>query len=534
METNETIHRMLGKRRTSRRDFIRDAVALGLSATAASALWSKTAKATPQSGGHLKAGVSGANAADSLDPTTFSDTFMLSVGFSIRDNLTAIASDNSVEGAAAESWEPSADATKWVFNLRKGVEFSNGKSLEAGDVIASINQHRGEDTKSGAKGVVAAIDDIVADGKDKVVFKLKSGDADFPYILSDYHLNILPNKDGEVDWRSGVGSGAYILEEFQPGIRAILKRNPNRWQQEIGFVESAELVAVNDANARQTALVSGELDAINKPDLKTIHFLKQSKAVQVVDVPGRLWHAAIMQVNAAPFDDNNLRMALKYGIDREEYLQKVLKGYGTLGNDNPIGQAFRYHAADIPQRKYDPDKARYHLKKSGHANTQLNLHTGELFPGAVSASELYQHQAEKAGLDIKLVRHPADGYWSEVWNVLPFTWVWWGPRITEDLILSLAFLGSSSWNDTRIDIDRLNKLIVGARAELDDKKRAEMYREVQLIIRDEGGDVVPAFANLLQAVSDKVGVPKDDSGNWKIAGSWEMDGGHFIKRWWLA
>jgi len=61
-----------------------------------------------------------------------------------------------------------------------------------------------------------------------------------------------------------------------------------------------------------------------------------------------------------------------------------------------------------------------------------------------------------------------------------------------------------------------------------------MYRDVQFIIRDEGGDVVPAFANLVQAVSDKVGVPKNDAGNWEIAGSWEMDGGHFIKRWWLT
>ncbi len=534
MERDDILKRILRDRHMTRREFLVGATALGLTVPAASAMWSTAAKATPKSGGHMKAGVSGANTADSLDPTTFNDTFMLTVGFSVRDNLTAVASDNSVEGAAAESWEPSDDAATWVFDLRKGVEFSNGKSLDAEDVIASINLHRGEGSKSGAKGVVAGIDEIVADGKGKVVFKLKSGDADFPYILTDYHLNILPSKDGEVDPQSAAGTGAYILEDFEPGVRASLRLNPNRWQQDVGFVATAELIAINDANSRQTALVTGEVDAITKPDLKTIHMLKQNKAIQIVDVPGRLWHAAIMHVDTAPFDDKDLRLALKYAIDREEYLQKVLRGYGTLGNDNPIGQAFRYYADDIPQRAYDPDKARHHLKKAGYENTQLDLHAGEVFPGAVSAAELYQQQAAKAGVNINIVRHPADGYWSEVWNVVPFSMVWWGPRITEDLILSLAFLGGTSWNDTHINIDRLDKLIIGARAELDDNKRADMYREIQLIIRDEGGDVVPAFANLVQAVSNKVGVPKSSAGGWEIAGSWELDGGHFVKRWWLT
>jgi peptide/nickel transport system substrate-binding protein len=280
--------------------------------------------------------------------------------------------------------------------------------------------------------------------------------------------------------------------------------------------------------------VSGELDAINKPDLKTISLLKRDESVQIVDIPGRLWHAAIMHVDTAPYDNKDLRLALKFGIDREEYLQKVLQGYGTLGNDNPIGQAFRYHAADIPQRAYDPDKAKHHLKKAGYEGAQLDLHAGEVFPGAVSAAELYQQEAANAGISINIVRQPADGYWSNVWNVQPFSMVWWGPRITEDLILSLAFLSDAPWNDTRMKSDRLDKLIVGARAELDDKKRGEMYREAQLIIRDDGGSVIPAFANLVQAVSDKIGVPKNSAGDWEIAGSWEMDGGHFIKRWWFA
>lgn len=534
MEIQDTLKKMLGDKRTTRREFLMGAMALGLSAAAASTIWSTAAKAAPKSGGHLRAGVSGANTGDSLDPSSWNDTFMITIGFSVRDNLTTVASNNSLEGGLAESWEPSADATTWAFNLRKGVEFSNGKSLEAEDVIASINLHRGKETKSGATGVLAGVDEIMADGKDKVVFKLKSGDADFPFILSDYHLNILPSKDGKADWRSGVGTGAYILENFEPGVRATFKRNPNRWQQDVGFVESAELLGINDGNARQTALVSRKLDIINKPDLKTIHLLQRNKSVQIVDVPGRIWHYAVMHIDVEPYNNHDLRMALKYGIDREEYLEKILRGYGTLGNDHPIGPAYRYHAKDIPQRKYDPDKAKYHLKKAGYEGTPLDIYTAEVFPGQIGATELYQEHASKAGININIVLHPIDGWWSNVWRVKPFQFGWWGPRITEDLMLSIAFLSDAPWNDTHINIARLDELIIGARAELDEKKRAEMYREVQLIIRDKGGDVVPAFASLVQAVSDKVGVPKNSAGDWENAGSWEMDGGHFIKRWWLV
>jgi peptide/nickel transport system substrate-binding protein len=534
MERDKICQKILGQRRTTRREFMRDAAALGVSATVAAAMWSKAAEAAPKRGGHLRAGVSGASTSNSLDPTTYDDTFPLTVGFSTRDNLTEVASDNSVQGGLAESWEPSDDAATWVFSLRKDVEFSNGKRLDLDDVIASINLHRGEHSKSGAKGVLAGIDKILADGNDKVVFKLKSGDADFPFILSDYHLNILPSKDGEVDWQSGAGTGAYILKEFEPGVRAKFALNPNRWQQDVGFVESAELIGINDANARQTALLSGAVDVINKPDLRTINLLKRDKTVQIVDVPGRIWHVATMFVDTEPFSDNNLRMALKYGIDREEYLQKILQGYGTLGNDNPIGPAYRYHAGDIPQRAYDPDKAKHHLRKAGYEGAPLDLHTAELFPGMVGATELFQQHAAKAGININVLRQPADGFFTNIWRVKPFQFGWWGPRITEDLMLSIAFLSDAPWNDTNIKNARLDELIIGARAELDEKKRADMYREVQLIIRDDGGQVVPAFANLLQAVSDKIGVRKSSAGSWEIAGSWEMDGGHFIKRWWFT
>ena len=529
MERDDILKRMLGDKRATRRDFLVGATALGLSATAASSMWSKAARAAPTKGGHMKAALGGGATTDSLNPATYNDTYMISVSFSIRDNLTEIAPDNSLRGGAAESWEASDDAATWTFNLRKGVEFSNGKSLEAQDVINSINMHRGEGSGSGATGVVAGIEEITADGKNRVIFKLKSGDADFPYILTDYHLNILPAKDDGVDWESGIGTGAYLLEKYEPGIRADLKINPNRWQQDTGFVDSVEMIGVNDGNARQNAVMTGQMHVMNKVDLKTVHLMKRNPNVKILDVPGRLHHTLPMDTRVEPFGNNDVRLALKYAIDRKEYLQKILKGYGTLGNDNPIGPAFRYFAPDIPQREYDPDKARFHMKKSGLDSLQVDLSSAAgIFPGAVDAAVLYKEQARKAGIDINVVREPNDGYWANIWMTKPWCMCWWGPRPTEDLILSIAYLGGASWNDTRIQIDRLDELIIAARAELDDKKRSELYAEAQLIIRDEGATVVPVFANMVAAVNKDVGVSEH------IGGSWEMDGGHWPKRWWLT
>ena len=207
MKRDDLLSGMLSSRRATRRDFMVGATALGLSAAAASSPLVDGGQAAPKTGGHMKIGIGGGATSDSLDPATFDATFMITTGNSFRNNVTEIGPNNDLQGALAESWETGDDASTWIFNLRKGVEWHNGKSLEAEDIIVSMNLHRGEDTKSGAKGVVSGVKDIQADGKDRVVFTLNSPNADFPYILTDYHLNIVPAKEarpiGKRAWAPG-------------------------------------------------------------------------------------------------------------------------------------------------------------------------------------------------------------------------------------------------------------------------------------------------------------------------------------------
>ena len=152
------------------------------------------------------------------------------MGYGANKHRTEIRPDGGLGPELAESWEAAPDAKVWTFKLRQGVEFHNGKTMEASDVIASLNHHRGEDTKSGAKGIVTPITDMKADGKHVVVITLSGGNADFPFILNDYHLGIAPGTDGKIDALSGIGAGAYVIESYEPGVRAKLKKHKNYYR----------------------------------------------------------------------------------------------------------------------------------------------------------------------------------------------------------------------------------------------------------------------------------------------------------------
>src|SRR5690606_6269091 len=108
------------------------------------------------------------------------------------------------------------------------VTFHDGKSVSAKDVIASIRHHMGPDTKSGAKSILASVLDVREDNASTVVFELSEGNADFPFLLSDYHLAIMQaNENGTANWQTPVRTGPFTIERFEPGVRTLLKRNPN-------------------------------------------------------------------------------------------------------------------------------------------------------------------------------------------------------------------------------------------------------------------------------------------------------------------
>ena len=526
----QLIENILADPSANRRDFMVGATALGITAASATAMWSGRAHAkTPKKGGHMKVGLNDANTIDSLDSATYNATYMIAVSRAFRDSLIEVGQDNSASPALAESWEASDDATEWRFKLRKGVEFSNGKSLTTEDVINSINTHRGEDSKSGAKGVFEAITEVSADGKDTVVVKLAAGNADFPFLMTDYHMTIVPTVDGKADVNTKHGTGTYLLKDFEPGVRTTFEKNPNSWQGgEFGYADTVEMIAILDDAARVNALLTGDVDIINRPALKTINRLERKSNINIINLESNVAFTHPMRMEAAPFDNYDFRMALKFATNRQAFIDKVLYGYGKAGNDQPIGPLMASYDPDLKVEQ-DMDRAKYHLKKSGHAGTKIEYKFADTaYGGAGDAAELFSEDWQAAGINVELSREPKDGYWSNVWNVQPFCACYWGPRPVEDMILSICYTGGAPWNDTNVDIATVNALVTACRAELDQDKRKDMYRTVQHILSDRGGTIIPAFGNDVAATSDKIGIGP------KLGGGWEMDGGHFIKRWWVA
>ena len=137
--------------------------------------------------------------------------------------------------------------------------------------------------------------------------------------------------------------------------------------------------------------------------------------VQIKAVAGRGHYVFIMHVNKAPFDNNDLRMALKYAINRQEMVDKILGGLGSRGNDFPINAAYPLFDDTIPQREYDAALAAEYYKKSGHDGSPIVLRTAAgAFPGAVDAANLFAASANAAGIPLQIQLEPDDGYWSNV------------------------------------------------------------------------------------------------------------------------
>ncbi|MGK9286600.1 ABC transporter substrate-binding protein [Sinorhizobium meliloti] len=502
----------------------------GTGAVVVAAALSGKAIAAPKRGGHLKIGLAGGTSGDSLDPTvTPVDSGFLTMATS-RSTLVGMDAKGTVTPNLAESWESSKDLTQWVINIRKGATFHSGKSVTADDVVASLNLHRGDKTASPAKVLLEPITKISADGPNRVVITLNSPNVEFPSLLRTDFLVILPAKDGEVDRTTKDGTGPYVLESFEPGQHMHFKRNSNYWDLDnYGFLDSAEVVVIADPAARMNALRSGRVDVVNSVDLKTVDLLKRVPGIKVEDIPSGLYYGLPMLTDVAPFNDNNVRLALKYAINRQEIVDKVLLGHGTVGNDHPIFKNVKFASSSIPQREYDPDKARHYLKKAGFDTIEIPLNVAEIgFPGATAAGQLYAASAKAAGINLNVTREPDDGYFERIWMKRPFCAAYWHQAITADARFSEAFLPTAPWNETHFNNQRFNELVVTARKTVDEGARAGMYHEMQKIIHEEGGLVNPAFVNYVWAMKDNVHRPDD------VTTLGDLDSFHCIARWWLS
>ena len=510
-----------------RREFLGRASAMGISAAMASTLLASAARAQePVKGGVLRAGMAGGESTNSLDPALAASEVPFMVNMTWGEMLVDVNAKGEIDYRIAEEISANADATEWKFKIRAGVEFHDGKTVTAEDVVATLKRHTDEKSQSGALGIVQGISDMKAEG-DMVTLTLASGNADLPFLMADYHLVIQPG--GGVDNpAAGIGAGPYKVVANEPGVRHVFERNANYFDSTMAHADQVEILVINDNTARTAALQAGQVHMINRVDPKIVELLKSAPGISIEHVAGRGHYVFIMHCDKAPFDNKDLRNALKLAINRQEMVDKILGGYGAKGNDFPINEAYPLFDDSIAQREYDAAAAAELYKASGHDGSPIVLRTAPgAFPGAVEAAQLFQQSAAAAGIPLEVKVEPDDGYWSNVWNVEPFCASYWGGRPVQDQMYSTAYLSTADWNDTKFKNATFDELLVGARAELDATKRKAMYSEMANILRDEGGLILPMFNEFVEAKRAEVG-------GWQPDPNGELMNGRALAKCWLT
>ncbi|MCW1919072.1 ABC transporter substrate-binding protein [Rhodobacter sp. KR11] len=496
--------RLAASGKINRRAFVGRMGALGLSASVAGSMFGMVAQAQAKKGGVLRAGVQGGQSTDSLDPALAASDVPFMINMTWGETLVELEPGGVLSMRVAEEVTSNADATEWKFKIRAGMTFHNGAPVTAEDVVATLKRHTDDKAQSGAQGLVKGIAEMTAEG-DTVTLKLAAANADLPFLMADYHLIIQPG--GGVDNpAAGIGCGAYIVKEFEPGVRCVMEKNPTYWDTSRGFADTVEVLSINDNTARTAAITAGQIHMMTRVDPKIAEMLAGAEGVVIERAAGPGHYVFIMQCTQAPFDNNDLRMALKLAIKRDEMVEKILGGMGSVGNDFPINAAYPLFDDAIPQRAFDAAKAAEHYKASGHDGSPIVLQVAPAaFPGAVDAANLFVASANEAGIPLTIKLEPDDGYWSNVWNVAPFCASYWGGRPVQDQMYSTAYLSTADWNDTKFVDAHFDELMLAARGELDPVKRKAQYSEMANILRDTGGLICPMFNDWVEGRRAEVG-----------------------------
>jgi peptide/nickel transport system substrate-binding protein len=455
-----------------------------------------------RSGGSLV--VSSSESPSSLDPAFGINGPEYTVTSWIFDNLVWLSSKLELQPLVATKWDSTPDAKTWTFTLRDDVKFTNGRQLVADDVVFSIMRILNPDTGSPGRSGVGPVDTVEATDDQTVVFHMKSSYADFPLEMTQRWGRIVP-KEAVADLKTKpIGSGPFKLKEYVPGSYVKVEHNSDHWDPNAGLVDEIELRTIPDTIAEVTALQNNETQLMLAVAVDSVDQLKKSDGVVVDEIPTGNWYPMIMRVDTHPFDKKEVREAIKYCMDRPQFVDAVLQGHGTVGNDNnvPPNHPFAWKS---DARARNIDKAKELLSQAGLANGfEFDVVAATDNPIRANAAVTIQQMTKDAGIKFNVKTIDYDTYIAQVYKKGPCYIGSWAMRPTLDSQLTPFFSTGGSFNEYAYSNPDLDKILDQARAELDADKRKDLYIQAQQILTNSGPAIIAFFGDVITAYRDTV------------------------------
>jgi peptide/nickel transport system substrate-binding protein len=458
--------------------------------------------ARPRRGGHLNIGMAGGSSDDTIDAhksVTYLDTGRLQ---SLYDPLAQLDGQGKPENLLAESIRPHTMALdRWVIRLRKGVTFHNGKPLTADDVIFSF-QRVLRNNYSGKLGLGPIdIKNTTAPDSLTVLVKMTRPFSSFPQQLASFWLYLFIVPVG-YNPAKPIGTGPFKFQSFAPGQRSVFVRNPNYWRTGLPYVDTLTISDFADTTSLQDALVTGVVQAAGNLDGPQIPALQSQGGVHaVVSRTGEI-QPFTMRVDRPPFNDVRVRQAMRLLVDRGALISSALDGFGTEANDlfSPYDPDFDHglrRQPDIPQ-------AMHLLKQAGREDLRVTLVTSNIATSTVAMATVLAQQAKAAGVTISLQNVPSGSFFGTVYLKSEFSQDYYNyfPYLTQ---VAQSMLPASPFNETHTNNPAYTSLYNQANGTADPSLTRELLFRMQQIDFAQGGYIIPAFVDSLDAYSDKIG-----------------------------
>lgn len=492
------------RRGATRRELLSMMLAGGVAMSAGGMILGRASDAiaaTPKSGGNLKAAGWSSSTADTLDPAKASLSTDYVRCCALYNRLTFLDQAGIAQMELAEKIE-SADAKTWTVKLRSGVTFHDGKSLTSADVVFSLKRHLDPAVGSKVNAIAKQITDVKAVDPTTVEIVLANPNADLPTILSQHHFMIV--QDGTTDFSKGIGTGAFKLETFEPGVKSIFAKNPNYFKSGGAHVDSFEFFAISDDNARVNALLSGDIHLAASIKPRSMRLVESQPGFVLSKTTSGNYTDLNIRLDMTPGDKADFVKGMKYITNREQIQKSVLRGLADIANDQPISPASVYHNAELKPKAFDPDKAKFHFEKAGVLGQKIPIITSDAATSAVEMATIVQQSAAEIGMNLDVQRVPNDGYWSNYWLKAPIHFGNINPRPTPDILFSLLYASNAPWNESQYKSEKFDSMLVEARGLLDEAKRKEIYGQMQVMVAEEAGTIIPVYISNVDAITEKL------------------------------